>query len=373
MINIFPITNFEKFQQMKSVWDDFFKCSVNQALFLTHGWISTWWKAFSPYRSRELLILEVRDKNILIGLVPLMCQKIEIKGISFKAISFIENGHTPLADSLFLPGKEDVVITNVLPFLLESVPNSHFVQLGKLCQNSPTHDAIERFCRNGKIKFILDCHRITQIISTTQVWDLFLKSRSNKFRKSIRNKLNRLSRATANLIYCDTIGDGIDVDTVMLRICDISGHSWKADNGSDINSIGGSIQFHRDMLYTISSIGGKASVWWMKQEDKFIAYELHLVYEGTVYPILADYNQSFSELSPGSMIEYKAIQNCFDSQDITAYNTCADNYWYLRNWTSDNIQYDIYNIYSNTLVSGSLFFLKSRIAPLFKRHGTFEN
>ena len=373
MVKIFPITEFEKFQQMEFVWNEFFKCSVNQTLFLTHGWLSTWWKSFSPYRNRELLILEVREKNNLIGLVPLMRQKIQIKGVPIKTISFIENGHTPLADLLFLPGKSDVVMSNVLSFLLNKKANNHLVQLGKLRKDSPTHGEIERCCHEQKVKYILDCHRVTQLIPTTQKWDVFLKSRSNKFRKSLRNKLNRLSRLEGIRIYPDTIGDDIGIEAAISQICDISRHSWKAEKGSDINSIGGSIQFHRNMLHTIVSVGGKARVWWMVHKDAFVAYELHLVYDGTVYPILADYDQSFSEMSPGSMVEYHAIKDCFDSQDITAYNTCADNYWYLRNWTSDYIRYDIYNIYSHTLVSNLLFFLKSKIIPFLRPNEKYQN
>ena len=373
MIKISCITEFEKFQLMKPVWDDFFCCSVNQPLFLTHNWLIAWWQAFNLYKNRKLLILEVWEKNKLIGLAPLLRQTKKIKGIPINTISFIENGHTPLADLLFLPEKGDIVISQVLSFLLNKTGNYYLLQLGKLLKGSPTHAAIGRYCQKQKIKYMCDKHRITPLIPTKEKWESFLKSRPTKFRKSLRNKLNRLFRTDGNQIYFDTIGYDVDVDTVISRFCDISRHSWKAKNGLDINSIDGSIQFHKNILHAIKSLGGKAQVWWMKQGETFIAYELHLIYDKTVYPILADYNQSFSNISPGSMVEYHAIKNCFNSPDITAYNTCADDYWYLKNWTSDCIKYDIYNIYPNNIVSNTLFFLKSKILPFLRSDRAHQN
>lgn len=358
---------------MKPVWNEFFYYSVNQSLFLTHDWLIAWWQAFNPYENRELLILEVREKDKLIGLAPLMRQTKKIKGIPINTISFIENGHTPLAGLLFLPEKGDIVIFQLLSFLLNKTANYHLLHLGKLRKGSPTHAAIDKYCHKQKVNYIRDRHRVTPFIPTKGKWESFLKSRPTKFRKSLRNKLNRLSRVDGNQIYCDTIGHDIDVDTAISRFCDISRHSWKAENGSDINSIDGSIQFHKNILHAIKPLGGKAQVWWMKQGDTFITYELHLIYDKTVYPILADYNQAFSNISPGSMVEYHAIKNCFDSPDITAYDTCADDYWYLRNWTSDCIKYDIYDIYPNNIASNSLFFLKSKILPFLRPDRAHQN
>lgn len=369
MIKVSYITEFEKFQRMKPVWNEFFYYSEDQSFFLTHAWLIAWWRAFKPYKNRELLIIKVEENNKLIGLVPLMRQTKKIKGMTINTISFIENGHTPLAGLLFLPEKCEIVISQLLFFLLnKSFSKCPLIHLGKLRKDSPIHVAIDKYCHKHNVRHVCDRHRVTPVIFTKEKWEYFFKNRPTKFRKSLRNKLNRLSHMDDTQVYCDTIGCDIDVDTAISRFSDISMHSWKAKNGSDINSIGGSIKFHKNILHAIKQVDGKAQVWWMTQGKIFISYELHLIYDNIVYPILADYNQAFSKISPGSMVEYYAIKNCFESPDMTVYNTCAEDYQYLRYWTSDFIKYDIYEIYPNNIGSNLLFFFKNRIMPLLRHN-----
>ena len=108
-------------------------------------------------------------------------------------------------------------------------------------------------------------------------------------------------------------------------------------------------------------------VWILRKNSIPVAYEFHVIFDNIVYPIRADYDENFKKHSPGSILEYNALKHLFEEQYVTEYYTCADNYWYLNNWSNDLREHYTIEVFANNLKSLALYSIEYHAIPLLRK------
>ena len=65
------VTETEELESLARVWDSLLpKCRDDNSIYLTHEWLSTWWKHFGERKKLNILLIE-KGRQV-IGIVPLM-------------------------------------------------------------------------------------------------------------------------------------------------------------------------------------------------------------------------------------------------------------------------------------------------------------
>ena len=82
------ISESEDFESLSEVWDGLLRNSGdNNPIYLTHEWLSTWWKHFGE--GKKLNVLLVEEEGQPIGIVPLMRTEYRIGPLKIRTLETI--------------------------------------------------------------------------------------------------------------------------------------------------------------------------------------------------------------------------------------------------------------------------------------------
>lgn len=277
------------------------------------------------------------------------------------------NGHTPFSDVVVHPdlvgAERDLAFS-----MLTSVGQDEIGQFFKIYRNG---ELLQFLIEGASSEKSSDARRTgvkpslkTPVIEIDQSWETFFSTRPRKLKKSLRHKMNRFRKQTEFLIAEEQI-TATD-QPIVQDLIDVSAKSWKASIGNDLKSH----DYSRLFLFNLIELFGRegaVSAWIARDGGKAIAFELHLVCDGIVYPIKADYDESYKAFSPGSLLEYSALKSLFDSGSAKQYYTCADDYWYLSNWTPEFLEFCNVECFGNSPRLRVLYFLEYQLIPLMKK------
>ena len=358
------ITDIRSFESLNERWNRLLKNSRNDIVCLTHEWFVSWWKSFSDTNKLHIVTVSDNARN-LIAIAPMMVSDYSYRGIKSRKILFMANGHSPSADFILDKERMKEGVEAIIRYL-ESYTDWEFIELQKMDSGGPAFSLLTEYIRRSKNLSGLKENLETPYILIDSDWETFLSSRSSKFRKVLRNKLNRAKRE----------GD-ISVEKLTASGCDgraledmlnISERSWKRDVGTDLKSDHQSMTFY-ETLCKYFKPDGLVNIWFLKKGEERIAFEFHLVYNNVVYPVRADYNKDFRELSPGSVLEFNILKRLFTARSLKEYNTCGHTYNYLLNWTDNTRRYMNIEIFGRSFRPRSLYALEYQMLPVMRKMG----
>jgi CelD/BcsL family acetyltransferase involved in cellulose biosynthesis len=325
-----------EFDALATQWNALLAVSGNDLLPLTHSWTRIWWKHFGDGARRQVHCF-FRDGR-LVAVAPMMLAKTRYRGMGLRQLVSMANGHTPHAgllheQSMGAGGITDIVRTitrtsgaNLTGFL--RVPEAD--ELCMLVRNQTSFDGHRLGLRRSVA---------TPLIRIDSDWETFFATRSQKFRKNMRNKANKFARAPGCRIERRVVTSADD--KTLDEMQEVSRHSWKGKAGTDLASVPAARAFLRDLMEVLGPADG-VHVWIAWSGSQPIAFEFHARYGGVTYPLRADFDERFRELSPGSVVEYTALRESFEEGAMKLYDSCANDYWYLSNWTDEvRVHFDI--------------------------------
>lgn len=368
-MHIRKISNYTDFLSLKKDWNKLLKKSGQDSIFLRHEWFDCWWRSHAEtYEdAQNLSILLIEDKGKCIGIIPLKTSRVKYRGLKVKKLGFLESGLSPCVDVILTSEKEES-LREALHFLKKQRAWDILI-LNKLSIKSENYKLLEKILKEENIMFGIKSSLNNPIIPTVEHWPDFLSKRSTKFRKSLRYKLNKAKKLSSFQI--ERISEPNDIKNKLSLILEISKKSWKAKFKQSIADI----TEYRDFFEYFTDEAGKMgwiNVWLLKNSSDYIAYEYHLMYDGIVYPIGADFDESFSQLSPGSILEYHIIKALFEDPEVKEYNTCAHSYKYLRNWTDIIEPHADIEVFNSRVLGGVLYLTEYKVVPYLRQVPLFQ-
>ena len=360
-MELFVARNVRDFDRLQPEWDTLVHQYQPAPLPLSHSWLRSWWGAFSDGLEMEFRC--VYERGALLGIAPLVRCREFYRWVPVAMLKSAANGHSPYSsiviDRALSPPEAERVLT-----MLTQVARDEIALFFKIAAD----DRLRRFLMDRSIKSHVRVGEKpslrTPVVEIDQSWSDFYRSRPRSLKKSLNNKLNRLKRAGDFNITCEAI---IRADQPILAdIVDVSAKSWKSEVNNDLRTNSRSRRFLMNLVQTFGE-SGALNAWVATFNGKPVAFELHLVHDQIVYPIRADYDQAYKALSPGSVLEYSALRSLFEQGKYKQYYTCADDYWYLSNWTSAYKSYCSIEVFGDSMKTRVLFWLEYSFIPLVKR------
>jgi|GEM_PF-768023 len=351
----------EEFSQIKPQWEELLASLDPVPLPLTHAWLLSWWRAFA--NDREMEFRCVYRGAELVGAAPFYRSRELFRGVPVTLLKLAANGHTPFSGVIVTPALNRAERETVLSALTR-VGYKEIGQFLKIHQYGELKRFIVEYPTSPKSNVGIKPGLTTPVIWIDQDWDTFFSSRTKKLKKSLKHKLNRFNKEPGFTITEKKISS--TEDPIVPEIIQISANSWKAGIGNDLKSHHRSRQF---LFNLIESFGrsGLLSAWMIHHGKTPVAFELHLAYDGIVYPIRADYDEAFKAFSPGSVLEYSALKHLFKTGLVRQYYTCADDYWYLSNWTTEYEEFCTVEVFGGGAKTRFLYALEYKLIPIVKR------
>jgi CelD/BcsL family acetyltransferase involved in cellulose biosynthesis len=361
------IDDVQIFRSSKEEWNRLSSTCEDIGLARNFDFIVSWWEAFRRGRKLRIVVLK-DDSGRWVAVSPMYIETILYRGIPIRVLSFMENGYMPACGFLM---SENLVESTVDHFcrVLFSFEKWEMVRLPKLPTLHPLIARIRRNAGDAGFRNGILPNIETPVIDICGTWDEFLKTRSSSFRKQLRSKRNRFSREPGTSID-EVVVESENVERLVQAMTDISAESWKSSTGADLASNPSARYFLERMLTRMSSEKGNATVWFALKDGKPIAYELHLRQDDITYPLRADFNESFKDLSPGSVLEAAILEKMFASKELRKYYSCGTTYGYLMRWTDQTVSHSTLEVFSPSLSAQLGYRIEYGLIPILRKLST---
>ena len=251
------VVEFNDFQSLEYEWSSIMKNnSVNDNIFLTWDWLSTWWQHFGD--QRKLLLLAIEDNTEIVGLAPLMISKHKlIKGLNVNKIEFIGAPHTDYHSFIFSK-KEKECLTLILNHLDAEVADWNWIDLTDIPGDTITYSLMNKLFPSFRSKLTMRqkiqdiCPYIQLSDSMDLVYDGFNSSMKRNLKKSSRKikKAHKISFSN----YRDL---GISVDEAMSLFFKLHRKRWGENSTLGSSGVEGEKfrAFHIDVAKHFSKNG----------------------------------------------------------------------------------------------------------------------
>jgi len=347
-IKIRKISESKEFESLSEVWDSLLRKSKDDnPIYLTHEWLSIWWKHFGEGKKLNILLIEKEGQ--LIGIVPLMRTEYRIGLLRISAletigslncnhIGLIRSGSSEEAVSAFLTYLEEEFAKGELVLRLAWVPDdSRFIELLRSRISLPASNLI----MHEKVK------TLAPYITLPATWDEYSRWLSPNRRHTLRRKLRSLEKAHSVEFRDCTKGN---LDDMLSRFIDLHEKRWQSANVSGVFSDPKMKGFFRDIAARFLEKG------WLHFSCQFVdsetvSAEFGFIYNNKFYCATSARDVGYSEYSVGHLHQMFLIKHAIE-KGLREFDFLRGVEPYKFHWTKSARKYMNVIIVNKGLCSG---------------------
>lgn len=353
------ITDEPAFVALHGEFNRLVEASPRADVFLRHEWFDAAWQWAKL--SHELRVLTVSRGGELVGVCPLVAARRRRRGLPTTHWSFLTVPDTQYCDLIAAEGLEGAVAQAVADYLSRHAGHWDVLELGYLREGGVALRFLAPQFARRRAALSAEPAGANPVIPLSGGWAAFYATRGRRLKKSNNLVANRLTRAGELRLEWrrgDTLGD---LDGLLAAVVGVSARSWKADTGFSLDRPGPGAFVTR--LTELAAARGWLSVWLLTLDGETVAAEYQLEYRGRVYALRADFDRAREELSPGSYLNWKLLEQLFGA-GLGAYYMGPGNNAYKARWTEGGEPVHRLTAFSPSLRGRGLHLLEQRLAPL---------
>ncbi len=300
------ITDEKGFYELKQDWDFVLSRSSTNNVFMTHEWMSTWWKHFG----KELRVVVARKEGKIIAIAPLMLTRRNIMGYRCKCLELIG---TPIADQNDIIMMEGEDCYKEIYDSLASYKGWNILRLAEIPEHSPT------------LKHPWENHikRLTEVCPS-----MVFEKEKNIF--SLLKKRD-IRRKEAQLSALDQISyeylKSSDKDSIDL-LFQMHADRWKGDSAFVSNE---QRKFFKEVFSKFEEQGW-FSLFCMKLGNDPIAFHLTFPYKEKNTAYITTYDQKYHKQSPGTISLKYNLENSLGK--YSEYDLSRGDEFYKKRFTN---------------------------------------
>ncbi len=340
--------------RVASEWCALLARQGNEVPFLSPDWFKCCAAAYG--HGKDLRIVVVREGQDLLGVLPLWAYASRVRSVPVRRLGFIACPDTPFADFVAATDRREEIVPVLVDYLFHMHRGKAWdVFSFQVPEDSPNLPALRKSLQRRK--HFIDLGSVTPTIPINCTWEDFLQTRSQKFRKTHRNIINRFGKLPNVEIQCirqDSNGAAVE------EMLAVSRKGWKHGRGISIASQAESIKFFE----SFTPIAGDRKWlmgWLLKVDGRPVAMEYDLAALGRVYALRCDYDEAFKQHSPGSYLEYRMMEKLF-SDGYTEYSSGPGLNDYKLHWTENVRRNVLMEVMGDSIRGWGLYRLKKLAA-----------
>jgi len=174
----------ESLEELKDAWNELLFSSKQNCIFLTHEWISSWWKCFSEDNSLEIQIFK-DEKGSLAGIAPFMIKNKILRFIASQEVS-------DYCDVITHNERREEFHENLLSYFKKNYPDVEKIELMNIKSSSPTLSFLPRLAHEHGYSSSCNETEVAPLLELPSSYDDYLASLSKKNRHELQRKLRRM-------------------------------------------------------------------------------------------------------------------------------------------------------------------------------------
>jgi CelD/BcsL family acetyltransferase involved in cellulose biosynthesis len=257
VLKVAVISEAKDFAALEEEWEELYRNSPLATPFQSWAWLYSWWEFYG--RGYELRLVTIRDDGLLVGLMPLMLQRLA----GFGRLLFIGTGPTDYQDVLVREGWESLVSQAGVQ-ALRQLDGWQVADLQQLRPEAAAWGIFEGWA-GPRASMWQDNFPVVDV----QPWDELLMTVERKLRNNARRTLRRAEEdgVQCELAHADDVGQAarrlIDLHLEMFQGRDIApehlterfrSHVVAAAGRLTVRGLGGIYEFWRDGEVIVSHL-----------------------------------------------------------------------------------------------------------------------
>ncbi len=321
-------------EALRPAWNDLAARSARPSLYLTHEWMTDWWRSGGAI-GRELFVLLARRKGEIAGIAPLVRIRRGVPGFGttrLELMTMATYAYSPrnLSASLecIAAGGDTAPIRAIADFLAGHGDEWDYIRIHPLPEGSETLAEFTRWAKSRGYPFNARPVLANAVIDLPGDWEAYLRTLSPGFRKKLRRYANNIDRAGGFSVCEVTAVD--DLEALLDQMADIESRSWKQTGGVGLGRPEVRRAYESQMRIALG-IGG-LSLWFLERGGKKIAFDLGIRYLDSVESLRGSYDRAFEEFSPGNHLIACELR-AFAGRGVRRVNFLWGDLTYKLRWT----------------------------------------
>jgi CelD/BcsL family acetyltransferase involved in cellulose biosynthesis len=297
---------YEQFLNYKTEWEEALQRSVDNHIFLTWEWLSTWWKHFGD--DRIFSLITVSDDEKLIAAAPLMNSKYKLAGLKLTKMEFIG---TPAADyqTFLLADKKAECAKLMLDYAKSKVSSWDCMEFEDIPEDSETIKILSN-CSTKKLRFDeRNLNICPYIILPTRFEDYFQGLGSN-WRRNMRRWEKRLKNEfKVNFYIHKDLGT---LEKAMKKFFYLHQVKWQSEKRSGAFADPKFRDFHLNVAKLFAERGW-LNLCFLTLNDEPVSAIYAFKYGNKMFNYLTGFDPAFSDYRVGHLLFMYSIKDSIEN------------------------------------------------------------
>jgi len=280
------IRDFESLEELKDTWNELLFSSEQNCIFLTHEWISSWWKCFSEDNSLEILTFKDEEGN-LAGIAPFMIKNKTLRFIASQEVS-------DYCDVITHKERRREFDENLLDYLKTTYSDVAKIELMNLKASSPTLSFLPSLAPEYGYSSSYTEIEVAPLLELSSSYEDYMKGLSKKNRHELRRKLKRIESLEG--VKITKIKDVKELQSSLVTF--IALHKEGSLLKEKFWGKKGMSDFFQEIASRFS-LQKWVELNLLFYEDRIMAALLNFSYEDTIYFYNVAFNKDYAWYSPG--------------------------------------------------------------------------
>jgi len=330
-------------EHLRAEWNELLSESHADCLFLTWEWTGSWWRRLG--NDRTLHVIEVRERNRLIGLAPftILNGRVEFMGSGTVGSDYLD---------LIVRRESEGEVLDAMARHLETL--GHQLRLSHFLPGSAVHHLAEILRTGGYRVFDRRINVCPFMTLAGQNWDSFLATLGRRHRENIRRRIRKLP-ADASFRRTATQEE---VRENLTSLISLHNQRWDTRGGSDALRDGRVQEFHREFA-ALAFDRGWLRLYVLNLGDRPAAAVYAFNYKGTSLYYQAGVAPEYSGMSLGLVALGLSIQDALE-EGAVEYDFLHGDEEYKSLWARETRELRVLDAYPRSL-KGSLTMHSHRV------------
>jgi CelD/BcsL family acetyltransferase involved in cellulose biosynthesis len=213
-----------------------------------------------------------------------------------------------------------VLISSIdeLQTLIEHLPHSNLAL--QLYRQDPDYSAFPG--TSSALVHEVDDHARTVCVDLNGEFAAFWGARSSKLRKNIGRILRIVARPGFNWRFT-TVESPEAIELAVDRYGDLETQGWKQAMGTAVHSTNSQGKFYREIMRRFAK-RGRGIVYELYFEECLVSSQMAIGNDTFLVTLKTTYNETFSEYSPGKLLDYLMLEHEFQLRRFARIEFCTN-------------------------------------------------
>ena len=351
--------------RLRDRWNCLADACESDSVFLRHEWFDAAWQWLKC--ETDLFVLSVTRGDEIIGLWPLVTHRRKHRRTTVRAIEFMTVPDTQVCDVICSPENHEIVVDALKNYLRANRRTWDLCSLEKLPAESRTINCLQARQEDRVLAFDIDTVGFNPQVNLTGTWPDFYARRSRRLKKGNNLVANHLKKKFSDIEMRFIRASDVDQETAiqaLQTVIGVSRRSWKSETGGSLDKAGPGAFIERLTSHAFRQ--NWLSLWILELDGQPVAIEYQLSYAGNVHALRGDFDLEWSDLSPGTFLNWKLLEKLFD-EDLQCYHMGPGNNAYKMRWAEETTPLCKATAYSSSARGRIISMVERKLRPFAKR------